>query len=127
MKTAADPRHQKRQQQIKALYTYSLSPKQIHSSISKIIPHLSKINSIISKSAPDWPVNQINKIDLAILRLATYEILYVPSIPHKVTIDEAVEIAKTYGSQKTPSFVNGVLGNIIKKHQPPKKKRSDQA
>ena len=115
MKTATDPRHQKRQLQIKALYTFSLAPKQIHSSIKKIVSQLKTIDSRIAKSAPEWPVGQINKIDLAILRLATYELLYDPKIPHKVTIDEAVELAKTYGAQSTPGFVNGVLGSIIKK------------
>jgi len=115
MKTATDPRHKRRENQVKHLYTYSQSPEQIHPTIKTIVPHLKKIDHTIAASAPEWPVEQINKIDLAILRLATYELIFDPKVPHKVTIDEAVELGKTYGAKNTPSFVNGVLGSIVKK------------
>jgi len=115
MKTALDPRHQKRQSLVKRLYTFSFSPDQTHSSITPITKKLKKLDSVIAKSAPEWPVEQINKIDLAILRLAIYELLFQTKIPQKVTIDEAVELAKTFGSEASPGFVNGVLGHIIKK------------
>lgn len=114
MKTASDPRHKKRALQVKDLYAFNFSPKQITPRIKKIIPRLEKIDQLIAQSAPEWPLNQINKIDLAILRLATYEIFYDSSIPQKVSIDEAVELAKTFGAENTPSFVNGVLGTIVK-------------
>jgi len=64
-------------------------------------------------SSPAWPIDKLNKIDLAILRLSIYELL-IGNIPPKVIIDEAVEIAKEYGSESSPSFVNGVLGTIYK-------------
>lgn len=73
----------------------------------------SKIDAMIAKSAPAWPIEKINKIDLSILRLATYEML-TSEIPSKVVIDEAVELAKEYGGESSPSFINGVLGSIVK-------------
>ena len=122
MKTASDPRHKKREKQIRQLYTYSLSSKQAGNDVSKIIDNLKTIDKLIAKSAPEWPLDQINKIDLAILRLATFEIIHQPKIPQKVSVDEAVELAKSYGSDSTPGFVNGVLGSIIKKEKRPSAK-----
>lgn len=71
------------------------------------------IDEYIKKAAPQWPVEKLNKIDLAILRLATYEMLESDT-PEKVIIDEAVELAKEYGGESSPSFINGVMGNILK-------------
>lgn len=62
----------------------------------------------------DWTINRISKIELAILKLAIYEIKYEEEIPFKVSINEAVELAKKYGEDQSSSFINGVLGNIIK-------------
>ncbi len=72
------------------------------------------IDEYIASAAPEWPIKQMNKIDLAILRLGVYELIFRRSIPHKVVIDEAVELGKTYGSENTPSFINGALGNVLK-------------
>ncbi len=121
MKTALDPRHKKRQKQVKALYAHGFQSTQIDPSIKKIISRIKQIDKLIAKSAPEWPLDQINKIDLAILRLSTYELLFDSSIPQKVSIDEAVELAKTFGAENTPSFVNGVLGNIVKLKKKPAK------
>lgn len=104
MKTAADPRHLKRIKLFKHLYSGSFSGK-------KFDP---KIDKIIAQNAPDWPVNKLNKVDLAILRLAIRELTGNKGAPAKVIIDEAIEIAKTYGTAKTPKFINGVLGSIVK-------------
>ena len=71
---------------------------------------------MIKKAAPAWPVEKLNKIDLAILRVAVYELTNTKT-PPKVIIDEAVEIAKKYGSEKSASFVNGVLGTIYKSQE----------
>ena len=78
--------------------------------------HLSQIDEIISKSAPEWPIDKIAKIDLAILRIAVYELLYQKDIPSKVSIDQAVELAKLYGNDTSGKFVNGVLGTIADEH-----------
>ncbi len=116
MKTSSDPRHQSRIQNLKQLFSYSFQPQQKLTEIQTIIDHLEIIDQLLQQAAPEWPLDKINKIDLAILRLAVYEILYQPEIPFKVSIDEAVELAKEFGSESSPAFVNGVLGTIVR-HQ----------
>ena len=71
------------------------------------------IDEIILSKLKNWSLDRIAKIDLAILRLAIYEILYVDSIPVKVSANEAVELAKTYGNNDSKSFVNGVIAKVI--------------
>lgn len=73
---------------------------------------LEKINSELSEK---WELSRLSKISLAILKLAVYEIIY-KKLPYKVVINEAVELAKNYGDDNTPSFVNGVLASIVKKN-----------
>ncbi|MEI6690640.1 MAG: transcription antitermination factor NusB [bacterium] len=113
MKTSSDPRHQERINKVQALfaYTYGTDPKD---EILPILPHLDTIDAQIKVAAPEWPLSQVNRIDLAILRQATFELLHAKDTPAKVVIDEAIEIGKTYGGESTPSFVNGVLGTILK-------------
>jgi len=117
MKTPYDPRHIRRQKAIKNLFRWSFrSDQKIKNELAKkILVNSKKINEIITQSAPDWPIEQINRVDLAILRLAIYELAIVKKEPPKVIIDEAVELAKRYGSEKSSSFVNGVLGTVLKK------------
>ncbi len=113
MKTSTDPRHRGRIRKVQSLFAYSFHDR-VPGEIKEIVTQLPAIDAMIKNSAPEWPLDKINKIDLAILRVATHELLYDKGIPPKVAIDEAVEIAKTYGSDSSPSFVNGVLGNILK-------------
>lgn len=116
MKTAADPRHIKRVLIVKSLFSWDFTPNSENDKIKQIIPYLPKIDKMISRAAAEWPLDQINKIDLAILRLAIYELFMIKKEPPKVIIDEAIEIAKSYGGEKSPSFINGVLGTILKKN-----------
>lgn len=74
--------------------------------------HSDIVDPEIVKAAPEWPLAKLNRIDLAILRLAVYELLVDKSQPYKVIIDEAVELAKEFGGPSSPEFINGVLGNI---------------
>lgn len=116
MKTPFDPRHIRREKAIKVLFSFSFKEEDVKNSFAQeIIKKRKKIDKIIAKAAPEWPIEQINRIDLAILRLAVFELLIQTKEPPKVIIDEAVELAKKYGSEKSPSFVNGVLGTIYKK------------
>lgn len=82
--------------------------------IRSIFRHRKKIDSLIAESAPAWPLPKVNRVDLAILRLATWELVIEKKTPQKVVIDEAVELAKQYGAAGSPSFVNGVLGSLLK-------------
>lgn len=114
MKTSKDPRHLYRKKIIKSLFAASFHQKKTsNKEILKITDAFPKIDKKIQKAAPTWPLEKINRIDLAILRFAIYEMLN-KSAPQKVIIDEAVEIAKEYGSETSSSFVNGVLGTIYK-------------
>ena len=72
-----------------------------------------EIDKAIRRFAPAWPVNQLPVVDRNILRMALFEISYTQSIPRKVAINEAVELAKTFGSESSPRFVNGVLGSVM--------------
>ena len=81
-------------------------------SVGQISQSISKIDKFISSSAPQFPIDKIAKLDVAILRLAVYELLIEKRQPAKVIIDEAIEIAKEYGGDSSPGFVNGVLGTI---------------
>ena len=71
------------------------------------------LDGIIRETAPEWPINQIAKIDLAILRIAIFELLISQNVPPKVAIDEAVELAKEFGSENSSKFINGVLGTVV--------------
>ena len=74
---------------------------------------LEQIDSIILANLKNWSIVRIAKIDLAILRLAIYEIKYMEDIPEKVSANEAVELAKTYGNNDSKSFVNGLIAKVI--------------
>lgn len=79
----------------------------------KVLENKGRIDGIIRKFAPAWPLEQIAMVDKNILRLGIYEILF-NAVPVKVAINEAVELAKTFGSDSSPKFVNGVLGSVYK-------------
>lgn len=114
MKTSADPRHIKRREAVKLLFaeTYTRQDN-LPELVQSILSQKERIDAEIQKAAPTWPVDKLNRIDLAILRLAIYE-LEGTETPPKVIIDEAVELAKEFGAESSPSFVNGVLGTIYK-------------
>ncbi len=82
--------------------------------ISGVIKNLKKIDDYIAKNAPEWPLEQIARIDKSVLRLAVYELLFSEDVPPKVAIDEAVELAKAFGGKNSSKFVNGVLGAIYR-------------
>jgi len=114
VKSAQDPRHLKRIAVFKSLFAGSFTPQSEHPSrVDKIQTNIKEIDEIIQKCAPEWPISQINRVDLAVLRQAVYELLYKTETPTKVIIDEAVEIAKRYGGKTSSSFVNGALASAI--------------
>lgn len=98
---------------MQALFTHSFQKsKSVY--IQNILPNVSAIDEHIRIAAPEWPIEKIAKIDLAILRLAVYELIIEKREPPKVIIDEAIELAKAYGNEHSQEFVNGVLGTILK-------------
>jgi transcription antitermination protein NusB len=77
-----------------------------------VFPLREKLDAVIARYAPEWPLDQIAAIDRNILRIATWEFSVGRETPVKVAINEAVELAKAYGSDSAPRFVNGVLGSL---------------
>lgn len=134
MKSFKDPRHNARRLALSALFCtlFSNAEKErcinlaselfedatsdldlTHKIIDGIYEHLAAVDEIISRCAPEWPIEKIAKVDLIILRIAVFEILYDTNVPDKVVIDEAVELAKEFGSDTSGKFVNGVLGTVV--------------
>jgi N utilization substance protein B len=71
-----------------------------------------QIDGVIENFLRDWDINRISKVDLAIMRLAIYEMLCEPDVPLGAAVNEAVEMAKEFGTDESPAFINGVLGNV---------------
>jgi len=84
--------------------------------ITGVVQHLASIDKIIEKAAPEWPINQITIVDRNILRIGLFELLYAnkEEVPPKVAINEAIELAKSFGGESSGKFVNGVLGTVFK-------------
>ena len=81
--------------------------------VNGVLLNIQDINKAIQEFAPAFPLAQIAAIDRNILRLAIFEVLFHNKVPLKVAIDEAVELAKTFGSEMSPKFINGVLGSVV--------------
>ena len=112
-----DTRHLRRQELVQQLYAYSYKTSQAEPSsdfptMQKIVSYLSEIDVIIQKSAPKYTIDKIAKTDLAILRLAVYELNFEKIEPQKVVINEAVELAKEFGGEHSYKFVNAVLAKV---------------
>lgn len=128
MKTKNDPRHLGRVHLMQAIFAWEFKKERLEvigdseaasadsSSEPKLVDvlkNMEKIDAAIKEAAPAWPIEKINKLDLAILRLASYELLVDTKTPIKVVVDEAVELGKEYGSESSASFINGALGKLI--------------
>lgn len=126
-------RREGRENAVQALYAIELSPAQPREAIhlfwesdrfkpaakafaqellSGLLEKSSELDERISAKSPNWSIARMAKIDLAIIRLAAYELIYRDDIPKNVTINEAIEIAKKFGSEESPAFVNGILDEI---------------
>ena len=84
--------------------------------VTGVVQHLPEIDKIIEKAAPEWPLNQISIVDRNVLRIGLFELLYgdKAAVPPKVAINEAIELAKSFGGQSSGKFINGVLGTVYK-------------
>jgi N utilization substance protein B len=96
------------------LFSLSFQTTSDDADMALIVPQLPDLDAKIAAAAPEWPLDKIAKIDLAILRLASFELLVAKTEPPKVIIDEAIELAKAYGNENSSKFINGVLGAILK-------------
>ena len=84
--------------------------------VTGVIQHLQELDEIIEKAAPQWPLDQISIVDRNVLRLGLFELLYEDktAVPPKVAINEAIELAKSFGGESSGKFINGVLGTVYK-------------
>ncbi|MFH1582530.1 MAG: transcription antitermination factor NusB [bacterium] len=98
--------------------------------ITGVIKHFPQLNKIIEKAAPEWPIDQITIVDRNILRIGLYELLYAnkDEVPPKVAINEAIELAKSFGGESSGRFVNGVLGTVYKElgNKEPKEEKVEE-
>jgi len=81
---------------------------------SGVEEHAEEIDALVSKYAVDWSIGRIARVDLSILRVAIYEMLYRDDVPTGAAINEAVELAKRYGGERSYAFINGILGSVAK-------------
>ena len=145
MKTKHDPRHQSRILALQHLFSLHFEQEDQESASGKIVNDLDviaqssdineydeklakklsegveekieDIDTYIKEYAPQWPIEQIQKVDLEILRIALWEGFFTNTTPPKVAIDEAIEIAKEFGGDASAKFINGVLGSIYEKEK----------
>ena len=84
-----------------------------HDLVDGVLANREKIDEMVSRFAPSWPISQLAMVDRNILSLAIFEMMLGSDTPPKVAINEAVELAKAFGSDSSPRFVNGVLGSVM--------------
>ena len=144
MKSDTDPRHTSRKLALSSIFSWLFSEPSIEDSVATsteilesegidydteltrfivegVKKHSGDIDKIIEECAPEWPIDKIAKIDLVILRIAIFELLFGKKTPAKVAIDEAVEIAKDFGNDTSHKFINGVLGTVVERYLPEEK------
>ncbi|OGH11424.1 MAG: hypothetical protein A3B38_01180 [Candidatus Levybacteria bacterium RIFCSPLOWO2_01_FULL_36_13] len=114
MRNPLDPRHIQRQRVVEDLFKTEFHEQETGPKAKKVLENIDKIDLYIKKAAPQFPPDKINKVDLAILRLAIYEMVLEKKEPTKVIVDEAIELAKEYGGDTSPGFINGALGKLVK-------------
>nr|MBQ8253328.1 transcription antitermination factor NusB [Lachnospiraceae bacterium] len=91
--------------------------KQIQDKFDRIVEKLEEIDQLINEKSVGWNVSRLGKIELAIMRLAVYEIVFDEAIPDSVAINEAVELAKKFAAEESPAFINGVLAKFAPKEE----------
>ncbi len=82
--------------------------------VNGVVENRDAINAILQPIAPEWPIDQIARMDRVILQIGAYELLYGTEVPPKVVINEAVELSKGFGGENSSKFVNGVLGTVLR-------------
>lgn len=92
-----------------------------YDTLEGVLKNEKKIHKIIQKFAPQWPVEKIARVDRAVLEIGIYEIAFTDDIPPVVAINEAIEMAKHFGDENSPKFINGVLSSVMKEYKTDKK------
>lgn len=109
-----DKRHEKRSELLQKLFVLGFESTHVDQEVKDIQANLIFLDDKIRKNATRYPLDKLAKVDLAVLRLAIYELFIEKKNPPKVIIDEAVTLAREFGNEHSYSFVNGVLGSVLK-------------
>lgn len=115
-----DPRHQRRMETMQLLFAYSFYNQEnsqnfrqdLMDRIKPIVAKFDELDQLIAQFAPERPLTEINQVDLAILRLIVFESKYTDT-PSKVLVNEAIELAKEFGGENSPKFINGALAKLL--------------
>lgn len=101
-----------------ARYEETIDDKEfIEQLVHGVTDKLTKLDEVIRPLAPEWPIEQIARMDRTILRIGVYELLHEADVPPKVVINEAVELAKAFGGDNSSKFINGVLGSVLRESE----------
>lgn len=126
MKTHRDPRHQHRVSVMQLLYSLEFQPiipedtsEPVAKMVREILQNRETINKTIDSYAKSFTSARMSKLDLSILQLGVFELLYAKKEPYRVVVDEAIELAKEFGSENSKNFINGILGNLVEKEIKP--------
>jgi N utilization substance protein B len=87
--------------------------------VKGVLAEQAELDATLQPIAPEWPIDQIARMDRLVLRIGLYELLHEPAVPPKVVINEAVELSKAFGGDNSSKFINGVLGTVLRQNQPP--------
>ena len=99
----------------------------IESLVKGVIKYRDELDSVLQPLAPEWPLDQIARMDRIVLRIGAYELLHLQKqVPSKVAINEAVELAKAFGGENSSKFINGVLGTLLRQKDGDKSDASDK-
>lgn len=82
-----------------------------------VAEHLEQIDRELNAYSTNWALDRMARVDLALLRLAAFELMFCPDVPHNVVINEAIEIGKRFGTEETPAFINGILDHLAQQHR----------
>ena len=86
--------------------------------VAGVAEQLERIDRVIEEHSSNWALDRMSRVDLALLRMAVYELLCLPDIPSSVVINEAIEIGKSFGTKETPAFINGILDQVARHTRP---------
>lgn len=95
--------------------------------VKGVLESTQKLDAVLQPIAPEWPIDQIARMDRLVLRMGLYELLYDKNVPPKVVINEAVELAKAFGGENSSKFINGVLGTVLRQQTGDKEADTGQA
>lgn len=89
----------------------------IESLVEGVDGRVGELDAILQPVAPEWPIDQIARMDRIVLHIGVYELMHSKNVPPKVVINEAVELAKAFGGENSSKFINGVLGTVLREHE----------